>query len=185
MALNDDPSVDLARRFRSDGKVIWHGGDTGGYSAFVGFSPEKRVGVVVLANSVSIKVQSLGFLVLDLLRNGKAQPLELPTVVKVGTDSLKRLVGTYQLLPSTTVCITRSGDQLFMQIAGQEKYKCYPMSATSFFLRVVEATVTFDIDNKGTVSQLVIHQNGHDVAATRMKERESYKNHSALDRASR
>jgi len=33
-----------------NGKVIWHNGGTGGFGAFVGFSPEKHVGVVILTN---------------------------------------------------------------------------------------------------------------------------------------
>jgi CubicO group peptidase (beta-lactamase class C family) len=32
------------------GNVIWHNGGTGGFGAFVGFSPEKHVGIVVLTN---------------------------------------------------------------------------------------------------------------------------------------
>jgi len=169
VAFNDDPSVGFAHRIRNDGRIIWHAGETGGYSAFIGFCPEKRVGVVVLANSASIKVQGLGFLLVDLLRTGKAEPLALPAVVKVSVDSLERLVGTYCMLPATTVLVTRAGDQLFMQLAGQEAYKCYPKSERSFFLRVVEAAVTFDAKDDGTISQLVIHQNGQDMAATKVK----------------
>ena len=33
-----------------NGKVIWHNGGTSGFGAFVGFSPDKHVGVVVLTN---------------------------------------------------------------------------------------------------------------------------------------
>ena len=33
------------------GTIIWHTGQTAGYHAFVGFIPEKKLGVVVLANS--------------------------------------------------------------------------------------------------------------------------------------
>jgi CubicO group peptidase (beta-lactamase class C family) len=33
-----------------NGRVVWHNGGTGGFGAFVGFSPEKHVGVVILTN---------------------------------------------------------------------------------------------------------------------------------------
>ena len=33
-----------------DDVVIWKNGLTGGYSAFIAFNPEKRVGVVLLSN---------------------------------------------------------------------------------------------------------------------------------------
>jgi len=43
-------------------EIIWHGGGTGGYSAFVGFDPAARSGVVVLANLEGLKgnVDTLG-----------------------------------------------------------------------------------------------------------------------------
>jgi serine-type D-Ala-D-Ala carboxypeptidase/endopeptidase len=167
VALDDDSALGVARRMHSDGRVIWHGGDTGGYSTFVGFWPEKRVGVVVLANTKCLKVQLFGFCLLELLRAGTVEPLDLPAVVRVKTAALDRLVGTYRILPSTSVHVTRSDDQLFLQIAGQEACKCYPTSERSFFLRVVDAKVTFEINESGKVSDLVIHQNGEEHSAIR------------------
>ncbi|HTV54841.1 MAG TPA: serine hydrolase domain-containing protein [Terriglobia bacterium] len=38
--------------FTTDGKqIIWHNGGTGGYRSFVGFDPNRRVGVVALSNA--------------------------------------------------------------------------------------------------------------------------------------
>jgi len=38
------------RTLKDDGIVIWKNGLTGGYSAFIGFNPEKHVGIVLLSN---------------------------------------------------------------------------------------------------------------------------------------
>lgn len=43
-----------------NGNVIWHNGLTGGHAAFIGFSADRRSGVVVLANS-SEPVDMIGF----------------------------------------------------------------------------------------------------------------------------
>lgn len=34
-----------------DGSIVWHNGATGGFQAFLGFSPNKKLGVVILTNS--------------------------------------------------------------------------------------------------------------------------------------
>lgn len=34
-----------------DGSIVWHNGATGGFQAFLGFSPKKKMGVVILTNS--------------------------------------------------------------------------------------------------------------------------------------
>ena len=38
----------------SDRRFVWHNGATGGYSAFIGFDPAAREGVVVLSNSANL-----------------------------------------------------------------------------------------------------------------------------------
>ncbi len=44
--------------------ILWHNGGTGGYHAFVGFSPTRGIGVVVLNNSPN-DIDDIGFHVLD------------------------------------------------------------------------------------------------------------------------
>jgi CubicO group peptidase (beta-lactamase class C family) len=43
---------------------VWHNGGTGGYSSFVGFDPEQKLGVVVLSNQAS-PIDALGLHLLD------------------------------------------------------------------------------------------------------------------------
>ncbi|MFD3721792.1 serine hydrolase domain-containing protein [Streptomyces sp. NPDC058674] len=53
---------------------IWHNGGTGGFSSFVGFDPEKRLGVIALANTPH-PVDRPAF---DLLRTLQAQHASAP-----------------------------------------------------------------------------------------------------------
>jgi serine-type D-Ala-D-Ala carboxypeptidase/endopeptidase len=53
-------------------EFVWHNGGTGGYSSFVGFCPQARTGIVVLANS-EIGVDDLALHILDPQR-----PLDKP-----------------------------------------------------------------------------------------------------------
>ena len=53
---------------RGDGIIIGHGGHTGGYSSFVGYEPEARVGVAVLSNAWMAGVQEIGLYSLERAR---------------------------------------------------------------------------------------------------------------------
>jgi hypothetical protein len=48
------------------------------------------------------------------------------------------------------------------QATNQPKFPVFPETETKFFLTVVDAEVEFFSDNKGQVSYLVLHQNGHE-----------------------
>ncbi len=54
---SDESSVGLAWQIltlsKDEPPIIWHNGGTGGYSSFIGFCKEPKVGVVVLANTYS------------------------------------------------------------------------------------------------------------------------------------
>ncbi len=148
---------------------IWHNGQTGGYHSYAAFSPEKRLGVVVLATTTGGHVDALGNRVLKLLTDGDAEPLKLPQAIAITPEDLEPLLGDYKLNLLATIHITRDGDQLFVQLTGQPKVRFYPESKTRFFCRVVEAAITFEADEAGQIKQLVLHQNGLDQPAPRAK----------------
>ena len=52
------------------------------------------------------------------------------------------------------------------QLTDQPKFEVFPESETVFFLKVVDATITFVKDDKGKVTHLVIHQGGRDTRET-------------------
>ena len=58
---------------------------------------------------------------------------------------------------------------LMTQATGQPAFELYPESADKFFLKVVEAKVTFTRDDKGVVTGLVIHQGGRDMPGKKTK----------------
>jgi len=56
--------------------------------------------------------------------------------------------------------MTREGDSLMTQATGQPKFELFPESETKFFLKIVDAQVTFVNDDKGAVTHLILHQRG-------------------------
>jgi len=65
--------------------------------------------------------------------------------------------------------ITQKGDKLFGQATGQPAFELFPESKTKFFLKVVDAQVTFVSNDKGEVEQLVLHQNGQNMPGKRVR----------------
>ena len=55
------------------------------------------------------------------------------------------------------------------QATGQPKFELFPTSETEFFLKVVEAQVTFVRDEAGKVTQLILNQNGRKMPAKKIR----------------
>ena len=90
-------------------------------------------------------------------------------VVAVDTATLQSYVGNYQLAPTFTIAITRDGEQLYGQATGQSRFALFAESKTRFYLKIVDAQVTFVSNGKGEVDQLILHQNGRDQPGKRVR----------------
>ena len=98
---------------------------------------------------------------------GDAPPPKERKEIALDASLLDRYVGRYQLAPGFFVAITREGGQLFLQATGQGKAPMFAESETEFFLKVVDAQVTFVREGEGPASKLILHQNGMDLPAPR------------------
>ena len=155
-------------RTEHDRTILWHNGGTGGYRSFVGFDPVSSSGVVVLSNT-TFSVDDLGFHLLDR-RFDLSTPPPQRTEIEVDPGIYDEYAGRYQVAKGTIATITRENDQIFIQLTGQPRLEIFPESQSSFFLRAVEAQVSFGRDEGGTVDHLVLHQNGLDQRAVRLAE---------------
>ena len=156
--------------FTTGGKeIIWHNGGTGGYRSFMGFDPKTRLGVVLLSNAeTSEGVDDIGRHLLD-----PSVPLLTPPdehkQVTVDSKLFDGYVGRYQLAPNFIITITRDGDHLFQQATGQPKFEIYAKGDRDYFLKVVDAQITFVIDSQGHATELILHQNGRDAHGNRVE----------------
>ncbi len=151
--------------------IVWHNGGTGGYRTFIGFEPARRVGVVVMTNSGGEGADDIGMHLLDpaVPLAAKPAPVVEHTAIDLPADSLARFVGVYQLAPNFELTVTQSGDTLWLQATGQPRNRIWPESANEFFFKVVNAQITFLHDGAGAVSGLILHQNGQNPIARKIK----------------
>ena len=151
--------------------IVWHNGGTGGYRTFIGFVPSEHKGVVVLTNTGGRGADDIGMHLLDpaIPLAPKPQPPSQHTAIALPASAMAPYVGVYQLAPNFQLDVTLTGDALYAQATGQPKLRLWPESATDFFLKEVDAQVSFVRDASGAVTGLVLHQNGQDHRAPKIK----------------
>ena len=168
----EPPSMDIGLgwliRTEHGREIRWHNGGTGGYRSFIGFDRDAGVGVVVLSNAAR-DVDDLGFHLLDR-RFAMTEAPPPRTRIDLDPAVYDRYVGRYQLVRGVNITVTREGDRLFAQLTGQQRIEVFPESEDEFFMRVVDARITFGLDDAGAVDHLVLHQNGVDQRAPRLAE---------------
>ena len=71
--------------------------------------------------------------------------------------------GRYELeaAPGFILEFTRENDKLFTQATGQPKFEIFASSDSTFYLTVVEASMTFHRNEEGEVDAMTLHQNGN------------------------
>ena len=162
--------VGLAWHIRGDqaAGLIWHNGGTGGFHAFIGFDKARRLGVVVLHNSAA-NIDDIGFHLLNaaVALVDTKPPARPKTEIKVDAGVLEGYVGQYAIGTAFIITISREGDRLFLQATGQSRFPIFAETETRFFLKVVDAQITFVKDEAGKTVALVLHQNGMDQRAVR------------------
>jgi CubicO group peptidase (beta-lactamase class C family) len=150
-------------------KEIHHGGGINGFATEILRYPEQEVCVVVLSNVLPVNP---GRLAHDLAAITFGEPHELPRARKVAEVDPKvydAYAGRYQVEPKVIATIAREQDRLMLQLTDQPQVEMIPESETVFFLKIVDATVTFVKDDRGKVNGLVIHQGNRDVKAKRLE----------------
>jgi D-alanyl-D-alanine-carboxypeptidase/D-alanyl-D-alanine-endopeptidase len=110
---------------------------------------------------------------LQLHQNGadhRAPRQELPAPpneVTLPVEALREYVGSYPLQPTFVLAVTEEHGALFTQATGQGKVEVYASAKDEFFLKVVDARISFKRDASGKISGLVLHQNGQDIPAVK------------------
>jgi len=160
--VKNDYAYGLGVQTKSGRKVVGHGGGINGFSTYLVRFPADKITIVVLRNS-DYGAPGPGQISLDLAAIMFGEKYEAPaprTEVKVDPKIFDAYVGEYQLGPNFIITITKEGDRLMIQATGQPKFDLFPESESKYFLKVVDAQITFEKDETGKVTCLILHQGG-------------------------
>jgi hypothetical protein len=169
-AYKDDTALGLMVRTIDGHKAIAHGGAPNGFYGYMAFFPDSKLTVVALGN---LSGGTAGKIVMNLASLAYGDKVLLPSERKEITVSPKIMegyVGTYQLGPNYALMFSMEGNQLIVQTG----YGYLPLSASSdvtFLSKVIDDEFEFTLDEKGTVTGLIWHQDWRDLNAPRISEK--------------
>ncbi len=148
---------------------VGHGGGINGFvTDFVRF-PADDVCLVVLCNVLPANPGQVTSDLAAIVFGETITPPKTRIIAKVDPKLYDDYVGKYQIAPTFALTVTRDGDKLITQATGQGKLEIFPESETEFFLKVIDAQLTF-VKDDGKVTHVILHQNGRDTKGTRVQE---------------
>lgn len=89
--------------------------------------------------------------------------------VSLPKEILANYEGTYELQPSFQIVVTTQDNRIFAQATGQPQFEIFAENENTFFLKVVDAKVTFNKNPDGTVKSLTLFQGGQAIEGKKIK----------------
>mgnify|MGYP003575505695 CR=1 FL=1 len=161
--VRDGYALGLTVQPRDDGATLSHAGGIEGFNTWMGHDTGSDMTVIVLANLNGPAPDKLGVDLMTLARGGTVTLPTERTVIAVPAATLQQYVGVYQIAPTFALTVTVVDGKLMVQATGQSAFELFAEAPDAFFLRVVDARVTFTRDASGAVESLTLHQNGQEM----------------------
>jgi CubicO group peptidase (beta-lactamase class C family) len=144
-----------------------HGGGIEGFNTAMAYYPDDKLTVIVLANLNGGAPDDIAGKLAAVVHGEKVVLQSERKQIQLPRELMQKYVGNYELAPGVFITMSLDEDHFFTQLTGQPKFEVFPESETTFFLKVVDAQLTFETDSQGKVTDLVLHQNGRDQTAKR------------------
>jgi hypothetical protein len=160
-----------------DRQTRWHNGQTGGSHSAIFINRESHCAVVVLCNTaVMNKVDQLAMQLVRQAAGQESEPASKETsdaksaAPAIDAKYRHRLEGRYQLTPNFIFTVHDDDGHLMVDITNQPTQEVFPDSPTRWSYHGVDATLEFKLKKTGPATSLVLHQNGTQQTAYRMKQ---------------
>lgn len=93
---------------------------------------------------------------------------DLVKEIKVSNAVLETYIGKYELQPGFIIAVTREGNQLKTQATGQAVFDIFPKSENEFYLKVVDAQLSFNKNDAGDIDSITLFQGGREIKGRRI-----------------
>jgi hypothetical protein len=156
-------------------KVVSHQGGVPGFTSNIAIYPDENLVIIVMLNNQSIGSIALTNAVAGLLLSDKFAPVEpeKPRVeIALSPEKAEPFKGTYRMEDGMEMTFAIENDEFWILLPGDNKFRLYPYSETSFLMKEIEVTVSFIAENDGEVNQMIWRQSGRDNHALRVIETE-------------
>jgi len=154
---------------------VSHGGGDAGFRSHLALFPDQKFAVAILSNLGIINPGRLAMEVADiyladhLAAEKKGVESSERKIAKIDPSVYEVYDGRYLLEDGSIIKITRENDHLMAEhSAVAEKAELFPESMAKFFLKVVDAQITFHPEKDGYVERLTLHMNGRATKGKRL-----------------
>jgi D-alanyl-D-alanine-carboxypeptidase/D-alanyl-D-alanine-endopeptidase len=161
-------SLGLGWQLALDG-TRWHNGQTGGYHSMILINRQSRSSVILMTNTGTYEVEQLAIDIFRMIFGAKVAPRKFEKTIDVPAEALQKFVGSYELALGILFTVKAVDGKLMIGLTGQPSYQVFPRSETLWLYKVVDATITFNLDKNGKCDSLVLFQNGIKQTAKRKK----------------
>ncbi len=154
------------------GTHFGHGGRNTGFTSLSLMYKDLGIGYVFLVNNDDAsKVENILNAYLITGKSGlKSTRRTAHKLARIDPKIYDEYIGRYEINHETTVTVTREGDRLMAQPAGDARFELFPESETVFFLKpTTDATATFVKDANGKISHVVLTRDGRKTDAKRLE----------------
>ena len=140
--------------------TLSHSGSWAGFVSYVVNYPQKRFGVVVLANTGAVPVQQAANTIANIYMGSELAPEPGPVTmagqpdIDVARETLDRYTGIYRLGPGWYVRIRRDGGTLKTQATREAEFPLSPRTESTFWVAAYNSSMTFQRDTAGVTSML-------------------------------
>jgi CubicO group peptidase (beta-lactamase class C family) len=165
------------------GKAFFKEGHDEGWRNYTVCFDKSKLGIVIMTNSsngegifkelletlirnMSTPIEWEGFTPYSRLPPRK--PLKERKEVVLDSKLLDRYVGRYGELPNLILTIKREGDHLSIQENDEPKQELFAESEIKFFSKLNDDELTFQVDNQGRATTMVLHIAGKDIPLKRI-----------------
>lgn len=146
-------------------RIISHNGGIQGFNTYLGYDADARMTVVVLGNLNGPEPDRIGADLMTLARGGTVTLASERQAIALPAETLATYAGVYEASPSFALTVVATDGRLSVQATGQQALELFAEGPDAFFLKAVDARITFSRNAAGEIEGLVLHQGGNDLPA--------------------
>ncbi|MBW4692594.1 MAG: serine hydrolase [Lyngbya sp. HA4199-MV5] len=156
---------------------VGHGGRIDGFTTTIARYPHEQVAIIVLSNLETAPVARIGNDLAAILFGKAYQLPQKRQAIALDPAIYETYIGAYELAPGIILSVTTESQRIFVQLTGQNRVELFPEAATQFFVKVVDAQLTFVAEETGKAARVILHQGGRDQTAIRVTAEEGCSQH--------
>ncbi|WP_431134709.1 serine hydrolase [Psychroserpens mesophilus] len=178
--LNNGKKIPYGYGFRlaklGESPIIAHTGSTKGFTSITFFLPRENIYIVALTNCNCKNVNSIAKQVAQLfvtvpkankMSSDDQMAQQNRKSIDVPLEILKKYVGTYEVKSNVNLTIGLDNtNQLYLLAPGQtKKVELFAETQNHFFIKIVNAEITFNKNEVNNVISLTMNQSGRKISA--------------------